>query len=644
MSPGECVGVVRARLARAAGSLKADGIPVPPLEGKLLRPMVTWSLVDGHLDDSGEEGAAMGALAIQMVHEASLLHDDILDGAETRRGRASLAADQGTAAALMLGDRYLTGAYRAAARSGSPAFLEIFITAVERTVAGEAAQARHHGRLLDEATYLSIVRGKSGELFGAATALAAECRGMQDSRVTAAREFGRDLGALYQRIDDFLDYCPGVQTGKAPFQDYRQRKFTFVLREAGIQDFEAEPEAVYRILFAGGDESPMSRALDTIRSVRDELLRRGRELFGPTPALEAVLDRWVRESEGALGAHSDDPRGPAVQSTGEDSRAAVMAQALGVGAPADWGDYFGHHSKSFRFAARLFPPEPRADVEGVYAFCRFTDDLVDEAGVPAPVARARLEAWRSLVQAAYDGEDTGIPLADVVMTRSAQGGVPFHYVESLLDGVAMDLEPSHYRSVEELEAYTYRVASVVGGWITELFGLHDPALLERAYSLGHAMQLTNILRDVGEDWRRDRLYLPLDRVEAHGISREDLDVLARTGQVPRGYPELIEELIALADRHYALASEAIPSLPSYYRRPVAVAARVYQGIHTEIRRNRYDNGSRRAYTSLPRKLRLGLGALRDLRGRPRIPFPAGDTLVGALAAGDGSTPSGLHRT
>ena len=599
----------------------------------------------------------MGALAIQMVHEASLLHDDILDGAGTRRGRTSVAADRGAGFALVLGDGYLTGAYRAAARTGHPEFLHLFIEAVERTVAGEAAQARHTGRLLDEATYVEVIRGKSGELFGAATALAALARGMSEVEVAEAREFGRDLGALYQRIDDFLDYCPRNQTGKTPFQDYRQKKFTFVLHGAGIEDFDADPEDVCRRLFEGGASSPMHRALETIRNLRSDLLDRGHRLFGPTPALTSVLEGWVREGEKALSLHalhreeegdrrspgSTTARGPVPSST-EDARAVVVSQARTVGGPADWGRYFGHHSKSFRFAARLFPSEPRADVEGVYAFCRFTDDLVDEAGVPAGTARARLEAWRSLVRAAYEGEPTGIPLADVVMSRSARDGAPFHYVESLLDGVAMDLEPVDYGSLRELEVYTYRVASVVGGWITELFGLHDAALLQRAYSLGHAMQLTNILRDVGEDWRRGRLYLPLDRVEAHGISRDDLAGLAHQGRVPSGYPDLMEELMAVADRHYALAFEAIPSLPPYYRRPVAVAARVYQGIHDEIRGNGYDNGSRRAYTSFRRKLRLGFEGLRDLRGRKAIAVPAGEALLGVLAAGDGSAPSSLHRT
>jgi phytoene synthase len=628
----------RRALESAARELQNDGVPVPALEGKLLRPALAWSLLPEERRGAGDSGFAMGALAIQMVHEASLLHDDILDEAVTRRGRASLAADRGTGAALVLGDQYLTAAYRAACRSGNDRFLHLFIEAVERTVAGEAAQARHAGRMLDDPAYRELIRGKSGELFGAAAALAALWRELSAADIREARELGRDVGALYQMVDDFLDYCPRSDTGKAPFQDYRQRKYTFVLGEGGIEGFDAPPEQVATRLFAGGGSSPMYRALDRLRSTRTDLVDRARRLFGGAEEISRLLDGWVREAHRALELHEPDAR-LSLQGLSTDPTPFVARQARAVGGPEAWGEYFGRHSKSFQFAARLFPPAPRADVEGVYAFCRFTDDLVDEAGVPPEEARRRLEAWRELVRSAYEGEKTGVPLADRVMARLAGSAAPFHYVDDLLNGVAMDLEPVRYDTLEDLETYTYRVASVVGGWITELFGLHDPHLLQRAYALGHAMQLTNILRDVGEDLRRGRLYLPLARMEAYGVDPDALQALAERGQVPQGYPELMEELMEVADHHYENAFEAIPCLPVYYRRPVAVAARVYQGIHDEIRRNGYDNGSRRAYTSFLRKLRLGLTGLRDLRRQQRADAVEGEALIGLLAAGDGTPGS-----
>jgi phytoene synthase len=205
-----------------------------------------------------------------------------------------------------------------------------------------------------------------------------------------------------------------------------------------------------------------------------------------------------------------------------------------------------------------------------------------------------------------------------------ESGTPFHYADDLMTGVGMDLAPSEYATLADLEVYTYRVASVVGGWVTELFGRHEPELLARAFALGHAMQLTNILRDVGEDWRAGRLYLPTTVMERFGVTRAQVDAVSRDGVVDGAWIELLEDLMAVADRHYASAFEAIPALPSYYRRPVAVAARVYQGIHDEIRRNQYDNGTRRAFTSLRRKIVLGSGGLWALRRLSGRAFPGMD--------------------
>jgi phytoene synthase len=138
------------------------------------------------------------------------------------------------------------------------------------------------------------------------------------------------------------------------------------------------------------------------------------------------------------------------------------------------------------------------------------------------------------------------------------------------------------------------------------------------------MQLTNILRDVGEDLRAGRLYLPLDRLDRHGVDRDLLEAKAREGSpMFPGYRRLLEELMAQADADYDAAFQAIPALPGFFQRPVAVAARAYQGIHQEIRKNGYDNLTRRASTSPLRKAWLAIGALLQLsllkrnRGRRR---------------------------
>ncbi len=590
--------LVRGPLRATAAVWAQRGLPTPTLEGKLLRPSAALQALGARKLPGVGDPFWSGALALEMVHEASLLHDDILDDAAERRGRPTAHAADGMARALVGGDHLLTAAYRVAAEVRAPAFLPAFVRAVERTVAGEIRQGRTAGAPLTFDEYRAIIEGKSGELFGAALALAAAVRG---EPVEPSVALGRRIGALYQMVDDFLDYCPSGAHGKPAFQDLRQAKWTFVALELdeGLDGARArwlaDASAFGRSLVEDrGAGSVLGRALARLEVEAGAVTADVR-----APALQAMVEAWVGTARRAL--------------EREETWAHAGALALAVGGEERWAGYFAHHSRSFRFASRLFPADARRMVEGVYAFCRFTDDLVDEASVPAPLARQRLEAWGRLAWSAYEGHDTGVPLADQVMGSMRRRGVPWHYVEELLAGVAMDLEPVRFQTTAELETYTYRVASVVGGWLTELFGVRDPRVLDRAFHLGHAMQLTNILRDVGEDWRRGRLYLPLDLLERAGLEEDDVRRLADEGRVPPGWPALMEDLMASADRSYDLAFEALPELPDFYQRPVAVAARVYQGIHDMIRRNGYDNGTRRAYTSRIAKLRLAGAGLLDLR-------------------------------
>jgi len=292
----------------------------------------------------------------------------------------------------------------------------------------------------------------------------------------------------------------------------------------------------------------------------------------------------------------------------------LAAAAAGLECPGNRLSFFGRHARTFRFASRLFPRDALEKVAGVYAFCRFTDDLVDEAdgSDPGGVER-RLDAWLELSRAAYRGEETGVPLLDQVLGTARTHGVPFSYVEELVEGVRMDIRPVPFESLEDLRVYSFRVASVVGGWLTELFGIRDPWVLERAFALGHAMQLTNILRDVGEDLWSGRVYLPLDHMVRFGVDRDLLEAQAREGSpMFPGYRMLLEDLMTRADADYARAFQAIPALPPFFQGPVAVAARAYQAIHDGIRKNGYNNLTRRARTSLLRKLTVGARALLDL--------------------------------
>jgi phytoene synthase len=534
-----------------------------------------------------------------MVHEASLLHDDILDDADVRRGEATLVARKGLSRALVEGDHLLTASYRVAMQADSFPFAQGFARAVERTVEGEKRQGATAGQVLDRGSYDAIVTGKSGELFGCATALQACLVG--DADLGRSREVGLHLGRIYQMVDDFLDYCSAGSNGKPPLQDFRQKKWTWVLGHCPGVDFHRSADDARAQLFGPVDSepSPMRLALRELAEEVEALEALASEVLGPDVGLRDLIRSWLKTAEHALGREE-----------------LGLTEAL---SQKDWLPFFARNSRTFRFAARLFPPEEESMVAGVYAFCRLTDDLVDEERHLAPEQLgARLDAWREIVERGYAGEGSGVPLVDDVLGEAARRGVPLRYGLELIEGVRMDADPGWYETVEDLRLYTFRVASTVGLWITEAFGIRDPWILARAEALGHAMQLTNILRDVGEDWRMGRVYLPLDVLERHGLGRADLERML-SGQQPidTRYREALEELMAEADRHYELAMEALPALPSFFRRPVSVAARVYQGIHARIRANGYDNLSRRAWTRPWHKAFIGARALAELRDRVR---------------------------
>lgn len=273
-----------------------------------------------------------------------------------------------------------------------------------------------------------------------------------------------------------------------------------------------------------------------------------------------------------------------------------------------WKRYLGRHGKSFAFASAFMPPADRARVEAVYSWCRYTDDIVDLDS--RDDASFRLEAWLELSRDAYDGVRTGVELVDEVMTMSRAAGVPFTCIAELIEGMRMDLRHTAYPDEAALRVYTWRAAGTVGVWLATVHGVRDPWAIERAALLGQAMQLTNIVRDVGEDLARDRLYVPRDLLAAHGFTVEELRA-ARARAQPLGerWAALTEELMAIAARDYVLGREALFHLPPGFRRAAAVASFVYEGIHEAVRRGGYRNLHTRAATSAPEKLLLAARAL-----------------------------------
>lgn len=277
---------VRERVEAEAARARAQGLGVPEISGKLLRPLVAYALVPEASRSELDSSFWAGALAIQMVHEASLLHDDILDGAAKRRGTATIQAREGTATALVLGDHYLTSAYVVATRAGRPEFFEAFARAVERTVAGELRQGATRGERLEESTYEAIIRGKSGELFGVCARLASTCGG-----APIPAELGLAIGSLYQRVDDLLDYCTSLQHDKPALQDWRQRKWTFPLGLAGVERWDLS-EAELLAALREGPRPVLILGLEALEARAAQIIRTAGRHRADTALLASILDCW----------------------------------------------------------------------------------------------------------------------------------------------------------------------------------------------------------------------------------------------------------------------------------------------------------------------------------------------------------------
>ena len=281
-------------LRQAAFTAADNGLGVPDIAGKLLRPAVAWALMPRTQGRLPESKFAAGALAIQMAHEASLLHDDILDCAGRRRGVPSLQTSSGIGAALVAGDRYLTSAYVIAGETGSAVFVRAFAVALERTVAGEMKQGASRGRILTEEAYEAIIREKSGELFGAAAVLASEIGG-----VPVPVEIGVRIGSLYQRIDDLLDYCTQIEQDKPPLQDWRQRKWTFPLGLAGVSDWTM-PEVDLLAVLRSGPEPPLMSAVREIEALAAAIVTDASRALADVGLLRAILDSWCASARRAV--------------------------------------------------------------------------------------------------------------------------------------------------------------------------------------------------------------------------------------------------------------------------------------------------------------------------------------------------------
>ncbi|MEM8554631.1 MAG: phytoene/squalene synthase family protein [Pseudomonadota bacterium] len=263
-----------------------------------------------------------------------------------------------------------------------------------------------------------------------------------------------------------------------------------------------------------------------------------------------------------------------------------------------------HGSLSFHAASHLLPAKVRDPALALYAFCRLADDAVDlHADKAAAVLRLR-----DRLDLAYAGRPLDAP-TDRAFTRMIEAhDMPRVLPEALLEGLAWDATGRRYDTMEDLHAYSARVASAVGAMMCVLMGVRDRHALARACDLGVAMQLTNIARDVGEDAFHGRIYLPVDWFTEAGIDPEDfLNDPLPTDPIRT----MTKRLLAEAERLYQRSEPGVAELPFACRPGIFAARHIYAGIGGAVRRNGYDSISWRGRTSKGQKAGwLGLSALR----------------------------------
>lgn len=301
------------------------------------------------------------------------------------------------------------------------------------------------------------------------------------------------------------------------------------------------------------------------------------------------------------------------------ARAQAARQAAGPRAPLPIHDVLlrrraytacaaviAEHGKTFYLATGLLPPAKRQAVRALYAFCRTADNIVDATDAPVAVRAARLAAWRARALAAAPPPDDLVAVAWADTRRRYH--VPATYSEQLLDGVARDLCQTRYDSFAELTTYAYGVASTVGLMMLRIIGTApgctEEAALPYAIKMGVALQLTNILRDVGEDWRAGRVYLPAAELAAWGLGPADLAAGPRwAGRPPARWQAFMGFQVARARALYRDAWPCVAMFARDGRFCVAAMCALYRAILDEIDTHAYDVFTHRAHVSTWGKLR-----------------------------------------
>ena len=263
-------------------------------------------------------------------------------------------------------------------------------------------------------------------------------------------------------------------------------------------------------------------------------------------------------------------------------------------------DKTAQSGSSFYYAFLFLPPPRRAAITAFYAFCREVDDVVDEVSDPG-VAATKLAWWRKEVASAFAGQPSH-PVMKAVMPHTTAYNIRAEHLLAVIDGCQMDLDQSRYLDFAGLARYCHLVAGVVGEVAASIFGQTDAATTAYAHKLGLAMQLTNIIRDVGDDARRGRIYLPVSELKQFDVKAQEV--------LNRGYSERFTALMKFqAERAHRLYDEAFALLPDADRRaqkPGVMMANIYRTLLREIEADNFQVLHQRTSLTPLRKLWIAM--------------------------------------
>jgi phytoene synthase len=253
---------------------------------------------------------------------------------------------------------------------------------------------------------------------------------------------------------------------------------------------------------------------------------------------------------------------------------------------------------SFYYSFLFLPPDRRRAITALYAFCREVDDVVDEVSDES-VAHIKLAWWRSEIDRMFEGAPTH-PVTKAMQPHIAPCGLTRPRLQAIIDGMEMDLSQSRYLDYPALRKYCWHVAGVVGELSASIFGYSDPRTLEFADKLGLAFQLTNVIRDVGDDARRGRIYLPVNELQQFNVKAADI----LNARYADGFPDLMRFQVARAREAYRDAMRALPDADIRAQRTGLMMAAIYYALLDEIERDNYQVLHQRISLTPVRKLWL----------------------------------------